>query len=209
MKLATFTLPALVLLGASASVWAADPAASSQVVLAFSGGSFMTSDTTGICMFYPVLLADLELKSLFASPLVTHAVVDKEHAYFIWVSDFSMLELPVNNDFPDFNFLAIVPAGTATIYYTDRPDLRDWRNLNDRSSWGQPVATFTRQAGLFHSADGGMTGPMFSTAVLLSSKDFNIGNKKYNFKDWMPNGMTCLEFGVGASEAGSCVAIGK
>jgi hypothetical protein len=188
---------------------AADPAGSSQVVLAFSGGSAFTSDTTGICIWYPLLLGDLDLKSLFTGPLFGSPVTDKEHAYFIWVSDWSMTVLPPNKDFPDFNFLALVPAGTATIYYINRPDLRDWSDWTNRSTWGEPVATFTRQAGLFHSADDGTTGPLTTTAVLVSSSDFTLNGKPFNFRSLIPHGMTCYELGVGASEAGTCVATGQ
>jgi hypothetical protein len=208
MKFATFALLGILLLGSFASMNAAGPAGSSQVVLAFSGGGVFTSDTTGICMWYPVLLGDLDLKSLFMGPMFGAPSVDKEHAYFIWVSDFSMQVLPPNKDFKDFNFLALVPAGTGTIYYSDRPDLRDWRDWSNRSTWGEPVATFVRQAGLFYSADDGMTGPMTSTAVLVSSTTFNLHGKPFNFKDLMPHGMTCFEAGVGAAEAGTCIAIG-
>ena len=209
MKSATFALLGIVLLGASPSMKAANPAGSSQVVLAFSGGSASTSETTGICMFYPVLLGDLDLKSLFAGDSSGSPVIDKEHAYFIWVSDWSMQVLPPNKDFPDFNFLALILAGPATIYYTDRPDVRDWSDWTNRSSWGEPVATFTRQAGLFHSADDGMTGPMTSTAVLVSSSNFPFNGKSFNFRSLIPHGMTCYEIGVGASEAGTCVATGQ
>ena len=109
MKFATIVTLGIVFLASLASVQAAAPAAGSQVVLAFSGGSHYTSDTTGICMFYPVLLGDLDLASLFAGPLFGAPTVDKEHAYFIWVSDFSIQALPPNKDFKDFNFLGLIP----------------------------------------------------------------------------------------------------
>ena len=89
MKFATIALLGILLLGSFATMQAAGPAGASQVVIAYSGGSRSTSDTTGICLWYPVLLGDLDLKSLFAGPLFGDPVVDKEHAYFIWVSDFS------------------------------------------------------------------------------------------------------------------------
>jgi hypothetical protein len=209
MKFATLALLGILLLGTSTYMKAADPAGSAEVVLAFSGGSAFTSDTTGICIWYPVLLGDLDLKSLFAEDSSGSPVIDKEHAYFIWVSDWSMVVLPPNNDFSDFNFLGLIPAGTATIYYTNRPDVRDWSDWTNRSSWGQPVATFTRQAGFFHSADGGTTGPMTSTAVLVSSRQFTFNGKPFNFRSLIPHGMTCYELGVGASEAGTCVATGQ
>jgi len=208
MKFATIVLQGILLLGSFASIQAADPAGASQVVLAFSGGSKYTSDTTGICMFYPVLLGDLDLKSLFAGPLFGDPAIDKEHAYLIWVSDFSMQVLPSNKDFKDIDFLALIPTGSATIYYTSRPDLRDWRDWTNRSTWGEPVAKFVRRAGLFHSADHGTTGPLVLTATLVSSSTFTLNGKPYNFKDLMPRGMTCSEIGVGEAEAGTCVAVG-
>ena len=209
MKFATIALMGILLLGTFADVRAAAPPGASQVVLAFSGGSTFTSDSTGICVWYPVLMGDLNLKSLFMGPLFGAPVVDKEHSYFIWVSDFSMQVLPVNKDFKDFNFLALIPEGTATIYYSDRPDLRDWHDWTNRSTWGQPVATFIRRAGFFYSADDGMTGPMTSTAELVSSTTFKLNGTPFNFKDLMPRGMTCFENGVGESEAGTCIAVGQ
>jgi hypothetical protein len=132
-------------------------------------------------------------------------VVDKEHAYFIWVSDFSMQELPPNKD---FNYVALIPQGEATIYFTTRPDLRDWSDWSKRSTWGEPVAKFTRKAGIFFSADGGNSGPFTSTAILTSSHTFAIFGKSFNFADLIPHGMTCFETGVGEAEAGTCTAIG-
>jgi hypothetical protein len=209
MKFATVVMLSILLLGSFAAINAADPPGSSDVVLAFIGGSVSPTDTTGICIWYPVLLGDLELRSLFTEPLFGRPVVDKEHAYFIWVSDFTVQVLPPSKDFPDINFVALVPAGTATIYYSERPDLRDWTDWTNRSTWGDPVAKFVRKAGLFLSADNGMTGPMNSTAVLVESHMFKINGKPFNFKDLVPNGMTCFETGVGAAEAGTCVAVGK
>ena len=40
---------------------------------------------------------------------------------------------------------ALVPAGTATVYFTDDPTSRDFTNLADRKTWGTPVATFVRE----------------------------------------------------------------
>src|SRR5664280_577022 len=208
MKFATVVLLGIVLLGSCASL-NAQPAGSSQVAMAFVGNSVFTSDTTAICMSYYPLIGDLPLQLLFAAPLFQPPVVDKEHAYFIWVSDFSMQELPPNKD---FNYIALIPEGEATIYFTTRPDLRDWSDWTKRSTWGEPVATFTRKAGLFQSADGGMTGTMTSTAQLVSSHTFSIFGKSFNFADVMPHGMTCFETGVGdefgEAEAGTCTAIG-
>jgi len=208
MKLATIALLGILLLGSFASIKAAGPAGASQVVIAYSGGSFLASDPSPICMFYPVLVGDLDPKSLFAG--LGGPAIDKEHAYLIWVSDYSMQVLPPNNDFPDIDFLALVPTGTATIYYTNQPHLRDWRNLrfNTRSTWGEPVAKFVRRAGLFTSAKGGVSGTFTFTADLVSSSNFVLNGKPFNFRNLIPHGMTCSETGAGASEAGTCVAVG-
>ena len=79
MKLATFVLLGILFLGSFASMQAADPAGASQVAMAFSGGSVYTSDTTGICMWYPLLLGDFNMEFLFE--FVDGApAMDKEHA---------------------------------------------------------------------------------------------------------------------------------
>ena len=208
MKFATVVLLGILLLGSYAPL-NAQPAGTSQVVLAFTGGSVYTSDTTGICMWYPVLVGDLPLQLLFSAPLFQPPVVDKEHAYFIWVSEFSSQVLPSNKN---FNYLALVLEGEGTIYFTTRPDLRDWSDWTKRETWGEPVAKFVRKAGLFQSADGGMTGGMTNTAQLVSSHTFAIFGKSFNFADLIPHGMTCFETGVGdengEAEAGTCTAIG-
>ena len=204
MKFATVVLLGIVLLGSCASL-NAQPAGSSQVAMAFLGSSVFTSDTTAICMSYYPVIGDLPLQLLFAAPLFQPPVVDKEHAYFIWVSDFSMQELPPNKD---FNYIALIPEGEATIYFTTRPDLRDWSDWTKRSTWGEPVAKFVRKAGIFYSADGGNSGPFTSSAILVSSHTFSIFGKSFNFADLIPHGMTCFETGVGEAEAGTCLAIG-
>jgi hypothetical protein len=225
MKLATFVLLGILLLGSFASMQAANPNGSSQIVMAFSGGSVSTSDTTGICMWYPLLLGDLNMESLFE--FVNGApAVDKEHAFLIWVSDFEGLPqtpflMPPSSK--GLLTLQLVPTGSATIYYTDVPRLRNWTDPSKRTTWGTPVATFTRQAGIFQSTDGGMSGGLTNSAVLLSSKPFTLAGKTFDFKNLIPNGMTCFETGFsgttlkkdkktnddgGDDEAGSCVAIG-
>jgi len=148
MKLATIVLLGILLLGSLASMQAANPAGASQIVLAFTGGSAYTSDTTGICIWYPLLVGDLNMEYLFQ--FVDGApAVDKEHAYLIWVSDFESLPqtpflLPPSSK--GLLTLQLVPAGTATIYFTDVPRLRNWTDLTKRTTWGTPVATFDRKA---------------------------------------------------------------
>ena len=208
MKFATIALLGILLLGSFATMQAAGPAGASQVVIAYSGGSRSTSDTTGICLWYPVLLGDLDLKSLFAGPLFGDPVVDKEHAYFIWVSDFTFQVLPTNKDFKGINFLGLALEGTGTIYFTNRPDLRDWRDWTNRSTWGEPVAKFIRRAGIFYSSDEGVSGPLTNTAELVSSSSFTLNGKTLNLKDLIPHGMTCYETAVGEAETGTCFAVG-
>jgi hypothetical protein len=204
---------------------AANPAGASQIVLAFTGGSAYTSDTTGICIWYPLLVGDLNMEYLFQ--FVDGApAVDKEHAYLIWVSDFESLPqtpflLPPSSK--GLLTLQLVPAGTATIYFTDVPRLRNWTDLTKRTTWGTPVATFDRKAGIFQSTDGGMSGALPISAQLTSSKPFKVNGVTFDFKDLIPHGMTCFETGFsgttskkdkksnddgGDDEAGTCIAIG-
>ena len=67
---------------------------------------------------------------------------------------------------------------------------------------------------MFQSADGGWSGTMTSSAELVSSKPFRLNGKMFNFRDLIPNGMTCFETGSGIGnnfgddEAGTCIAIG-
>ena len=226
MKFTTIALLGIVLLASFPSMKAADkaddPAGAGQVVMAFTGGSAYTTATGGVCIWYPVLLGDLDLESLF-EPEAGTPVVDKEHAYLIWVSDFSGGAIPLKPftlkpSSPGTSFsLQLVTTGTATIYFSDKPYNRDWKTelaKNDRKSWGEPVATFVRKAGLFQSLDGGSSGTMTSSAELVSSKAFRLNGKKVNLKNLIPNGMTCFETGSGIGnnfgddEAGTCIAIG-
>jgi hypothetical protein len=204
MRFASFALLGFLLLWPFASL-NAQPAGVSEVAIAFTGGSVYTSDSTGICLWYFPLIGDLDQRLLFSSPLFGKPVIDREHAYFIWVSDFGMQALPSNKD---FNTLALVPEGTGTIYFTTRPDLRDFSDLTKRSTWGEPVATFVRQAGLYQSADGGASGMFYFTARLVSSQTFAVFQKSFNFRDLIPHGMTCFESSIGEAEAGTCLAAG-
>jgi hypothetical protein len=216
MKLATIVLLGILLLGSFASMQATDPAGAGQVAMAFTGGSLYTSDTAGICMWYPLLLGDFNMESLFEFDGRAPAV-DKEHAYLIWVSDFEALPqtpfmLPPSSK--GLLTLQLVPTGSATIYFTDVPRLRNWTDPTKRTTWGTPVATFTRKAGIFLSSDGGVSGGMTDSAVLLSSKPFKLNGVTFDFKDLIPHGMTCFETGFGGNdeggddEAGTCIAIG-
>ena len=217
MKLATIVLLGILLPGSFASMQAADPAGASEIVLAYTGGAVYTSDTTGICMWYPLLLGDFNMEFLFEFKDGAPAM-DKEHAYLIWVSDFEALPqtpflLPPSST--GLFTLQLIPTGSATIYFTDVPRLRNWKDLTDRTTWGKPVARFVRKAGMFQSTDGGMSGPLSISAVLTSSTPFTLGGKTFDFKDLIPHGMTCIETGFsgddewGGDEAGTCTAIGS
>jgi len=206
MRFATIVLLGIVLLGALGSLEAATPAGASQVAIGFTGGAVWTSASTGICIWYFPLVGDLNMSSLFAAPLFGAPAADRDHAYFIWVSDFSVQMLPPNKG---FNLLALIPTGDATIYYSNRPDLRDWSDLTNRSTWGQPVAKLTRKAGILQSVDGGASDTFTFTAELVSSTTFTLNGKSFNFQDLIPHGMTCFEAGAGGAEAGTCVAAGQ
>jgi hypothetical protein len=190
----------------------------SQAAMSFTGGAVWTSPTSGICIWYFPVVEGLEIPELFAAPFFGSPVVDKEHAYFIWVSDFTVQMVPSNPpfaappdprpaDWPPYK-LAIVPAGKGTIYFTNRPDLRNWTNLTERSTWGEPVATFTRSASLIRSPDNLASDTFVFSTDLVSSKSFTLGGKPFNFRDLIPRGMTCFEYGQQGSswESGSCVA---
>ena len=209
MKSATILLLGILQLGSYASL-NAQPVGTSQVVLAYTNERFAAPLTPpaplpgfdGLCLIYYTMIGDLELNALFAGPLFGQPVVDRAHAYFIWVSDYKAQPLSSNEEFTIF----LITEGSGTIYFTDRPDLRDWTN---RSTWGEPVATFVRKAGVFQSRDGGVSGTLANTAHLVSSKPFRLNGKTYDFKDWVQQGMTCFETAVGDYEAGTCIAVGK
>lgn len=216
MKFATFVFLGILLLGSLVPLNAGDPAGASQVVIGFTGGSVWTSASTGICIWYFPVVGNLDLKSLFATDASGAPVVDKEHAYLIWASDWRIEAGFANPGFPNQGItnvtlsLAVVPAGDATIYFTNRPDTRDWSDLTNRSTWGVPVAKFVRGAGLFQSADGWISDKFYFSAPLVSSKTFSVNGKRFNFNDLIPHGMTCFEYGQAASssEAGTCIATG-
>jgi hypothetical protein len=216
MKLATTMLLVILLTGCFASL-DAQPG-TSQVAISFTGGAVWTSASTGICIWYFPVVEGMELSDLFATPLFGTPVVDKDHAYLIWVSDFSVQMLPskppfatapdpLPPDWPPYK-LALVPAGKATIYFTNRPDLRDWKDLTERSTWGEPVATFTRSASIIRSPDNLASDTFVFSADLVSSKAFTWNGKTFQFREVIPRGMTCFEFGQQGSswESGTCVA---
>jgi hypothetical protein len=143
--------------------------------------------------------------SLFATDSSGNPVVDRAHSYLIWVSDFSVQPLPITS-----YFLALAPAGQGTIYYSSRPDKRDFSDLTKRSTWGVPMATFIREASLVRSGDNLTTDTFIFSADLVISNTFSLNGNPFNFSSLVPHGMTCFEYGQNGSawEAGTCLAIG-
>ena len=224
MKRATMMLTVVVLLGALATLNAQVSVVPSQMVIGFTGGStwtsYTTSYTTGTCVWYFPVLGNLDLTSLFMTDSSGLPIVDKEHAYLIWVSNWS-IKPPFSNPgiseppFPGMPnvplALAVVPAGDAVVYFARDPLSRDWTDPGNPRNLGVPVARFSRGAGLFQSADGWMSDKFYFSAPLLWSRPFMLGGKPFNFFNLVPRGMTCFEYGQAAStsEAGSCTATGN
>ena len=227
MKLTTL-LKGIPLLASLAILQAADPASTSQTVMSFAGGSVWNADFSGgTCVWYLPVVGDLTLGDLFSDPKNP----TKETSYLVWVSEFRVQMLPAAPPFlpapasagqaPPYA-LALAPAGTGTIYLQTDPAKRLWPKATATSpitpadlknvSWGLPVATFTRNASLVRSADGLASDTFFFTAELGHSQTFTLPNGQlFNFKDVIPHGMTCLEFGRQFSswESGTCIARGK
>ncbi len=217
MKLATIVMLGIPLLGSLVPLNAADAASPSPTAISLVGGAVWTSASTGICFASVELLGSFTPASLFAAPLFGAPVIDKEHAYLIWVSDFSVQPLPSlppfvtppahpDKDWPPPYALGLVATGTATIYFNPNPANRVFTDLTDRSTWGDPVATFTRNASLIRSPDNWASDNMIFSADLLSSQDFHWNGKTFNFKNLIPNGMTCYENGQQGSswEVSTC-----
>ncbi len=228
MKLATIVMAAIPLVGSFASLKASDAAGSAPAVIGLVGGSIYTPDFSGgTCVAYVTLAANVDWKTLFATnrffagPDPTK--VAKETAYLIWVSDFTLQMLPALPPFlpppktpqqaPPYG-LATVSTGTATLYFSATPNDRIWTNPMDprtRESWGDPVATFTRNASIARSPDNLASTTMINTVDLVSSKPFTLpGGTVVDLKSLLPHGMTCFEFGEQASswEVTTCVANG-
>ena len=209
MRLAKPVLVVVALLASLAPSNAMEPVGASQVALGFNGGSTWTSGSTGICIWYFPVVGDVGLESLFSADGGA-SVVDRAHSYLIWVSDFSVQMLPPSGGSGNPLYLFLAPAGTATIYFNPDPDTRDWTDLKKRSTWGEPVARLIREPSLVRSGDSLATDTFIFSAKLVSSETFNLNGKRFNFRDVIPNGMTCYEFGQNGSswEAGTCTAIG-
>jgi hypothetical protein len=155
----------------------------------------------GVCLVYYTMVGDLDLKSLFANGTDGTPQVDRAHAYFIWVSDFTYNDVTYNGKYT----MQVINEGTATIYYTNNPLGRDFTDPT-RSTWGDPVAKFDRKSAMFQSTDRGNSGTFISTAELVSSKPFKLNGKTFNLKDLIPQGMNCFESADGNYEIGTCIA---
>jgi hypothetical protein len=218
MRIGTFVMLAVALMGSFILLSAAGPATVGQVAISLIGGATWNSTyTAGTCWGYLPMVGGLGISEtlfgghgpeLFSDP--THPSM--QTAYLMWVSDFQTIPLPT----PDGQAFTVVlvPSGTATIYYTDTPASRDLSNVRDvatRASWGDPVATFTRHGGHLQTADNFASDSMVFWAELVSSKSFTIKGSQFNFKDLIPYGMTCYESGRNSStsEASTCVAAGE
>lgn len=212
MKLTTLVLMGIMLLGSPVLLNAGDPAGASEVAIGFMGGSTWTSPSTGICVWYFPVVGNLDLGALFAPDSHGNPVVDKEHSYLIWVSDFSVEVLVASHSVGGTGplFRALGPAGKATIYFNPNPESRDWSDLTNRSTWGEPVAVFTRETSLVRSDDDLATDTFTFSAKLTSSRAFTSNGEHLNFANLIPHGMTCFEYGMSftTTESGSCVAIG-
>jgi len=187
---------------------AAQSAPAAEVALSFTGGAVWTSQTTGICIWYFPVLRDQPLESLFAPGADGKPAIDRQHAYLLWVSDFSVVPLP---EAKEPFAAALVPSGTATIYYKADATSRDFSDLSNRTSWGTPVAQFVRKAAVIRSPDSWDSDTFVFSASLVSTENFQMGGSRFDLRTVIPNGMTCWENGQRGSswEAGSCVATGQ
>ena len=215
MKLTGFGLLGVLLLCIFPTAQASDPVASGQVVLSFAGGSVWTSSSTGTCVWYFPTLGNLDATSLFEG-----GKTDIQHAYLIWVSDWSIKTLVTQGQLPPPGqpkptvgplSLAVIPQGDATIYFSNNPTARDLTQVTDRRTWGIPIARFVRGGGLFQSADAFTSDKFFFSAFLQWSMPFGDANRRtFTLGELIPRGMTCFEFGINSStmETGTCIAMG-
>ena len=229
MKLATILLLTVPFVGPLGSLNAADQSSVAGTVISFAGGSVWNADYSGgTCVWYMPVVGDLDLGSLFSDPKNPA----KETSYLIWVSPFTVQQLPAAAPFqappatgsqaPAYA-VVLAPAGTGTIYFQSDPSKRIWPKATSASptvtpanlanmNWGTPVATFTRNASIVRSPDGLASDTFVFTADLKFSQPFILPNGQlFDFGDLMPRGMTCFEYGQQAStwESGTCIARGR
>jgi len=182
------------------------PNGSSQIVLAFSGGSAYTSDTTVSACGIPCssgITTWSSCSSSWTAPrpstrnMLTSSGCRTSKSY-LQTHVFLAGRRPPKG----CSRSSLIPTGSATIYFTDVPRLRNWKDLTNRSSWGTPVASFIRKAAIFQSTDGGMSGTLPISAQLVSSKPFTLAGKTFDFKNLIPNGMTCFATGYSGTTRG-------
>jgi hypothetical protein len=188
MKLAALAL-LCILLGSLVPL-SADDGPTAEVVIGFAGGASWKDAANGTCVWFFPVLGDEELANLFTAPPNGAPVAHREHAYFLWVSDFSVVPLPSKAPFA----LALVPAGTATIYFRSDPGNRNFTDLADRSTWGIPIATFVRKASIIRSPDAFASDTFLFSADLTWSTPAAVNGKRIDLKTLIPKGTTCHEF---------------
>lgn len=210
LALASISLSGQVQDQTAASAVTVTPA--NQVVAGFTGGAVWTSGNSAVAIWYFPVLGDLDAADLFELNNVAQPSIDREHAYFIWVYDWKTLTRSQSGSGGGKMTVAVVPAGTATIYYSPNPTARDWRDPTQRGTWGTPVATYACGPAMYYSADGFQTSDKFYfTATLKGSQLINLRKKTFNFKDLMPRGMTCFAYGqqFSTTQTGTCLALGN
>ena len=84
------------------------------------------------------------------------------------------------------------------------------KNPTKRSTWGEPVASFIREASIVRSGDNLTTGTFIFSASPISSNIINLIGIQFDFANLIPRGMTCFEWGQNGSSwaAGNGLAIG-
>lgn len=183
-----------------------------QIVAGFTGGAVWTSADSAVAVWYFPVLGNFETGDLFALNSVAVPAVDREHAYFVWVYDMKVQNRTQNGSGNAKMTVAVIPAGTATIYYSPNPLARDWSDLTQRATWGTPVATFNCSPAMFYSPDSfQVSDKLYISANLVRSQPVAMRGKTFNFSDLIPHGMTCFSYGqqFSALQTGSCVAMGN
>jgi hypothetical protein len=197
---------------ASGSASAASTPLANQVVAGFTGGAVWTSGNSAVSIWYFPVLGNLAVTDLFELNSLGVPSIDRQHAYFIWVYDWKTLTRSQSGSGAGKMTVAVVPAGTATIYYSSNPLGRDWTDLTQRSTWGAPVATFSCGPAMYYSADGFQVSDKFYFSATLSSiQTVTLRKKTVNFSDLLSRGMTCFAYGQQSSstQTGTCTALGN
>lgn len=183
-----------------------------QIVAGFTGGAVWTSGNTAVAIWYFPVLGNFQASDLFELNNVAVPAIDRQHAYFIWVYDWKIQATTQSGKGAGKMTVAVVPAGTATIFYSPNPLNRDWSDPTQRSTWGTPVASFTCSPTMFYSADGFQSSDkLYISATLTRSQPVTLHGKTFNFGDLIPHGMTCFSYGqqFSATQTGSCIAMGN